>query len=46
MEVVVVETGQGRAILGVADGISPKGVEKEEDISWRKDILRKIGYKL
>lgn len=46
VEVVVAETGQGRAILGVVDGISPKGVEKEEDISWRKDILRKIGYKL
>jgi len=37
---------QGRAILGVVDGSSPKGVEGAEDIAWRKDLLRKIGYKI
>ena len=42
---VVTETGQGRAILGVVDGVSPKGVEGEEDIAWRKGFLRMIGYK-
>ncbi len=36
----------GRAVLGVIDGFTPVGVEGEEDISWRKDFLRKIGYKL
>jgi uncharacterized protein len=44
-EVLVVETKQGRGILGVVDGSSPKGVEGEEDIAWRKGFLRKIGYK-
>lgn len=45
-EVVLAETGQGRGILGVVDGFSPKGVEDEEGVAWRKDLLRKIGYKL
>lgn len=45
-EVVVIETGMGRGILGVVDGSKPKGLESAEDISWRKDFLRKIGYKL
>jgi len=44
-EVLVAETEQGRGILGVVDGCSPKGVEGEEDIAWRKGFLRKIGYK-
>lgn len=43
--VVVMNVGEGRAILGVADGERPKGIEGEEDIAWRKDFLRKIGYK-
>ncbi len=45
-EVIVVETESGRGILGVVDGVKSKGVEKEEDIRWRKEFLRKIGYKL
>ncbi len=44
-EVIVAETKQGRAILGVVDGGSPIGVENEKDIQERKDFLRKIGYK-
>ena len=44
-EVIVAVTSQGRAFLGVVDGGIPKGIEKEEDIKWRKDFLRKIGYK-
>ena len=43
--VVVMDVGEGRAILGVADGKQPKGIEDEEGIAWRKDFLRKIGYK-
>ena len=45
VEVLVVQTEQGRGILGVVDGFSPKGVEDEEGITWRKDFLRMIGYK-
>ena len=45
-EVVVAESGQGRAILGVVDGVSPKGVEGPEDVAARIGFLRKIGYKL
>jgi adenosine/AMP kinase len=41
-EVVLAETEQGRGILGVVDGFSPKGVEDEGGIQWRKDFLRKI----
>ena len=44
-EVLVAETEQGRGILGVVDGFSPKGVEDEEGITWRKGFLRMIGYK-
>ena len=43
--VIVADMGIGRAILGVADGENPRGLEGEEDITWRKDLLRKIGYK-
>ena len=46
VEVVVAETEQGRGILGVIDGLPPKGIEGEEDIAWRKDFMRMIGYKL
>jgi adenosine/AMP kinase len=43
--VVVADNGEGRAILGVIDGAKPKGIEADEDIAWRKDFLRTIGYK-
>lgn len=46
LEVIVVTTEQGRGILGVVDGFLPKGVEGPEDIKWRREFLRKIGYKL
>jgi adenosine/AMP kinase len=45
VEAIVVETSQGRGILGVVDGESPKGVEIEDDIRARRDFLRTIGYK-
>ena len=44
-EVIVMETEQGRGIMGVIDGFSPQGIEGEEDIAWRKGFLRQIGYK-
>ena len=45
-QVVVAETEQGRGVLGVVDGFPPRGIEGEEDVAWRKDFLRMIGYKL
>jgi adenosine/AMP kinase len=45
LEVVIAETEQGRGILGVIDGQSPKGVETDADKKWRHDLLRTIGYK-
>jgi uncharacterized protein len=45
VEVIMAETEQGRGILGVVDGFPPKGVEQEQDAAWRRDLLRKIGYK-
>jgi adenosine/AMP kinase len=45
-QVVVAETEQGRGVLGVVDGLAPKGVEDEEGLAWRKGFLRAIGYKL
>ncbi len=45
-EVVVAETEQGRGVLGVVDGFSPKGAENDADVAWRKGLLRQIGYKL
>jgi adenosine/AMP kinase len=45
-QVIVAETEQGRGVLGVVDGYSPKGIEGDEDIAWRKGFLRTIGYKL
>ena len=46
VEVILMETQMGRGILGVVDGLKPKGIESDQDISWRKEFLRKIGYKL
>ena len=46
VEVVVAETDQGRGVLGVIDGFPPEGVEGEEDVVWRKNLLRQFGYKL
>ncbi|MEM4481439.1 MAG: adenosine-specific kinase [Desulfurococcaceae archaeon] len=45
VEVLVAETSQGRAVIGVVDGYTPLGVESEEDRRERKEFLRRIGYK-
>jgi uncharacterized protein len=45
VEVIVAQTEQGRGVLGVIDGSSPKGVETAVDAEWRHGFLRKIGYK-
>jgi len=46
LEVIVAETEQGRGIMGVIDGFKTKGIETEKDVTERKELLRKIGYKL
>lgn len=45
LQAILAETSQGRGILGVIDGSSPKGIETETDVRNRKEFLRKIGYK-
>jgi uncharacterized protein len=45
VEVIVAETEQGRGVLGVIDGSSPRGVESPEHEGQRRDFLRRIGYK-
>jgi adenosine/AMP kinase len=45
VEVIFVETSQGRAIIGVVDGFKPKGIETNNDVVERKKFLRNIGYK-
>ena len=46
LQVVVASNSQGWGVLGVIDGFPPKGVETEEDRRERRELLRKIGYKL
>ena len=45
-EVILAQSEQGRGVLGVIDGSSPKGIEKEDGVTWRKDLLRKFKYNL
>jgi adenosine/AMP kinase len=46
LEVLIMETDQGRGILGVVDGFKPRGIENEQEEKERKQFLRNIGYKL
>jgi adenosine/AMP kinase len=46
VEIIIAETSQGRGVLGVIDGSTPKGIEGPADVQWRKNLLRKIGYKI
>jgi adenosine/AMP kinase len=41
--VVLADLGEQRAVLGVADGFKPLGIEGEEDIAKRMSFLRQIG---
>ncbi|MBP1357237.1 MAG: adenosine-specific kinase, partial [Sulfolobus sp.] len=45
LQVLVAETDQGRGVIGIVDGFTPLGVESEEDVKERKELLRKFGYK-
>ena len=46
VEVILAESNLGRGIMGVIDGSPPKGIEDEKEVSERKSLLRKLGYKL
>jgi adenosine/AMP kinase len=46
VEVILAETEQGRGVLGVVDGEKTKGIETDQDVAFRKDFLRKLGYKV
>ena len=46
VQVIIAETEQGRGILGVIDGMKSQGIETEADVTARKDLLRRFGYKL
>ena len=46
VEILVAESEQGRGVVGVIDGFRPRGVEDDAGKKWRRDLLRKIGYKL
>lgn len=46
LEILIVETAQGRGIIGVVDGLKSMGIETEQQIEERRQFLRKIGYKL
>jgi adenosine/AMP kinase len=45
MQVILAETDLGRGVLGVIDGVRPKGIEDAEGVAWRTSFLRTIGYK-
>ena len=46
VQVILAESEQGRGVLGIIDGSSPKGIEQEDGVAWRKELLRKFKYKL
>ena len=45
VQALVAGTEQGRGMVGVVDGFSPRGVEDEAARAQRREFLRKIGYK-
>lgn len=46
VEVILADTGEGRAVLGVVDGLKPVRIESDEDVAYRQGLLRRFGYKL
>ena len=46
VELLVAETDRGRGIVGVVDGLKPKGIEDEGQREERRAFLRRIGYKM
>lgn len=46
VQLLVAVTEAGRGVAGVIDGQPPLGIETEQDVADRMDLLRAIGYKL
>jgi adenosine/AMP kinase len=46
LQAIVLETDQGRGLIGVVDGKKSLGIETEEDKKKRIAFLRDIGYKI
>jgi hypothetical protein len=46
VQVLIIETNQGRGIIGVIDGFKPTRIENNQELAWRKKFIRDIGYKL
>jgi uncharacterized protein len=46
LQVIIAETDDGRGIMGIIDGIKTRGIESDEQIAERKNLLRRFGYKL
>jgi adenosine/AMP kinase len=45
VEVIIAKSARGRGIMGVIDGLVPKGIEGPEDVNHRMELLRRFGYK-
>lgn len=45
VQALVAQTDQGRGVIGVVDGSSPRGIENDEARTQRREFLRRIGYK-
>ena len=45
VQALVAQTGQGRGVVGVVDGASPRGTEDDAARTKRREFLRQIGYK-
>lgn len=46
LEVLVAATARGRGIVGVVDGEPPLGVETDDDVADRLELLSSIGYRV
>lgn len=46
IEVLVAQTEYGRGVIGVIDGMPPAAVETAADVDARKDLLRRLGYRV
>lgn len=46
VQLLIAVTDTGRGVVGVVDGQPPVGVETEQDVADRRELLRAIGYKL
>ncbi|MBQ1998104.1 MAG: adenosine-specific kinase [Spirochaetales bacterium] len=43
--ILTTQANGGAGVIGVIDGVSPKGVENDSDKTARRELLKKFGYK-